>query len=112
MAEVDPGRSCLRHLVEQVIPEELQQVAVPGLRPRRVLLEPDARSTRSRSQDSKTLHPPSPVRTGRKSYLLWPLVDGAQFGQQAEEAAILDLLQTEIFFFRFRLQMCLKTMTS
>lgn len=106
MAEVDPGRPCFRHLVEQVIPEELQQVAVSGLRPRRVLLEPDARSTRSWSQDSKTLHhPPSPVRTGRKSYLLWPLVDGAQFGQQAEETAILDLLRTEIFFF---LDLCFK----
>lgn len=41
MAEVDPGRPCFRHLVEQVIPEELQQVAVSGLRPRWVLLEPD-----------------------------------------------------------------------
>lgn len=69
MAEVDPRRSCLRHLVEQVIPEELQQVAVSGLRPRRVLLEPDARSTRSRSQDSKTLHPPFPVRNRQQVIL-------------------------------------------
>lgn len=59
MAEVDPGCSCFRHLVEQVIPEELQQVAVSGLRPCWVLLEPDAPNTRLRSQDSKTLHPRS-----------------------------------------------------
>lgn len=54
MAEVDPGCSCFRHLVEQVIPEELQQVAVSGLRPCWVLLEPEARNTRLQSQDSKT----------------------------------------------------------
>lgn len=50
MAEVDPGCSCFRHLVEQVIPEKLQQVAVSGLRPRWVLLEPDARNTRLRTE--------------------------------------------------------------
>lgn len=38
----------------------------------------------------------SPVRTVGKWYSLWPLIDVAQFGQQAKEAAILDLLQTEI----------------
>lgn len=34
----------------------------------------------------------------KKCYLLWPLVDGAQFGQQTEEAAILYLLQTNNWF--------------
>lgn len=41
VAEVDPGRPRFRHLVKQVIPEKLQQVAVARLRPRRVLLKPD-----------------------------------------------------------------------
>lgn len=50
--------------------------------------------TQPKVTDRKT--PASPVRTVRKWYSLWPLIDGAQFGQQAEEAAILDLLQTEI----------------
>lgn len=39
VAQVDPWRPCVSHLVEQVISEELQQVPIPGLRPRRILLE-------------------------------------------------------------------------
>lgn len=46
VAEVDPGRPRFRHLVEEVIPEELQQVAVSCLRPCRVLLEPDPGSAK------------------------------------------------------------------
>lgn len=56
MAEVDPGRSCFRHLVEEVIPEELQQVAVSSLRPRWVLLEPESGSTWLQLCDGKTPH--------------------------------------------------------
>ena len=41
MAEVDPGCPSFCHLVKQVIPEKLQQVAVARLRPRWVLLKPD-----------------------------------------------------------------------
>lgn len=56
MAQVDPGCSCFCHLVEQVIPEELQQVAVSGLRPCWVLLEPDPGNTWLQLGDGKTLH--------------------------------------------------------
>lgn len=40
VAEVNPGGSCISHLVEQVISEELQQVAVARLGPGGILLEP------------------------------------------------------------------------
>lgn len=39
VAQVDPGCASFSHLVEQVISEELQQVTIPCLRPRRILLE-------------------------------------------------------------------------
>lgn len=42
--------------MEQVIPEELQQVAVSGLRPCWVLLEPDPGNTWLQLRDGKTLH--------------------------------------------------------
>lgn len=75
MAEVDPGCSCFRHLVEQVIPEELQQVSVSGLRPCRVLLKPDA--------GGQEVYGGGTARHGVPGgrYLLWPFIDGAQFGQ-------------------------------
>lgn len=56
MAQVDPGGSRFCHLVEQVVPEELQQVAVSGLRPCRVLLEPEPGNARLQLCDGETLH--------------------------------------------------------
>lgn len=56
MAEVDPGRSSFCHLVKQVIPEKLQQVAVARLRPRRVLLKSDSHNTWSQSSNRTTAH--------------------------------------------------------
>lgn len=42
VAQVNPRRPRFSHLVKQVIPEKLQQVAVACLRPSRVLLKPDS----------------------------------------------------------------------
>lgn len=59
VAEVDPGCPSFCHLVEQVIPEKLQQVAVTRLWPRWVLLKPEPHSTKS--QSSKTTTDPIPM---------------------------------------------------
>lgn len=40
VAEVDPRRTGFGHLVKQVVPEKLEQVAVARFRPRGVLLKP------------------------------------------------------------------------
>lgn len=97
VAEVDPGRPSFCHLVKQVIPEKFQQVAVARLRPCRILLKPDSNNTSSQSGSRTTNHSHSHTHTRGSLYachLLWPLVDGAQFGQQAEETTVLHLLQT------------------
>lgn len=56
MAEVDPRRPSFCHLVEQVIPKKLQQVAVARLRPRRVLLKPDSHNKTSQPNNTTTSH--------------------------------------------------------
>lgn len=40
VAQVDPGCPCLGDLMEEMVSEELEQVAVTRFRPRWVLLEP------------------------------------------------------------------------
>lgn len=100
VAQVDPGRPSFCYLVEQVIPEKLQQVAIARLWPRRVFLKPETDNTRSQSRNTNT----KAGRVWYKCYLLWPLVDGAQFGQQAEETAILHLLQIKELIFTILFQ--------
>lgn len=46
VAQIDPGRACFSDLVEQVISEELQQIPIPCLGPRRILLKSGAFQTR------------------------------------------------------------------
>lgn len=53
MAEIDPRRPGLGHLVEQVISKQLQEVPVPRLRPCWILLKPGEMS-HGRGQGSQT----------------------------------------------------------
>lgn len=105
VAEVDPGGPSFCHLVKQVVPEKLQQVAVARLRPRWVFLKPVSHHTGSECVNTTILSRSLWRLVTMKVYLLWPLVDGAQFGQQAEETAVLHLLQinndfTDCLFFQ------------
>lgn len=54
VAEIDPRRPSFCHLVEQVIPEKLQEVSVPRLRPCWVLLKP--KSHDATLQSNSTTH--------------------------------------------------------
>lgn len=93
VAEIDPRRPSFCHLVKQVIPEKLQEVSVPCLRPGWVLLKPKPHN--ATSQFTYTTMSLTVVDINNKCYLLRSLVNCAQFGQQAEEASILHLLNKD-----------------
>lgn len=65
VAEIDPRRPSFCHLVEQVIPEKLQEVSVPRLRPRGVLLKP--KSYNGTSQFNYTTVSPTVVDINKKA---------------------------------------------
>ena len=83
MREVDDRPSELVDLVEDVVPEELDDVSVPGLGPARFVVVP-VRGENTSEWIGKN--------GGEKgTFVLGALVDEGELGEEAEEAAVGEL---------------------
>ena len=90
MREVEDGIAVFVHLMEHVVTEQLEQIAVARFRPGRIHVE-SGKKKRIRERKKETR--PSNKRQKITLVVLWALVDKAKLADEAHKPTVLELFR-------------------